>query len=178
MHTRSTRPDITIDNNSAIKPAVVVSTSRSSPPRTRRSSASSVGSVQNLQSAQLHAPPRSISSNRSRSPTPHRPTTGSKQQQHQPQSGDELKKRSRSPTPHRKLLASPNQHQTDLAKQRSRSPTPRANLRSRSPTPRKNIDSSRRNVNEEARSPTYHGKLQEDGRVSLLFYSMRHIFFF
>ncbi|EFN61525.1 GAS2-like protein 1 [Camponotus floridanus] len=161
---RLTRPDITTDINSAIKPAVVVSTFRSSPPRTRRSSASSVGSVQNLQSAQLHAPPRSISSNRSRSPTPHRPTTGSKQQ-HQPQSSDELKKRSRSPTPHRKLLASPNQHQTDLAKQRSRSPTPRANLRSRSPTPRKNID-SRRNANEEARSPTYHGKLQENTRES------------
>ncbi|XP_029176176.1 GAS2-like protein pickled eggs [Nylanderia fulva] len=139
---------------------------RSSPPRTRRSSASSVGSVQNLQSAQLHAPPRSISSNRSRSPTPHRPTASSKQQQHQhqPQSAEELKKRSRSPTPHRKLLASPNQ--TDLAKQRSRSPTPRANLRSRSPTPRKNTDSSRRNVNEEARSPTCHGKLPENGRES------------
>ncbi|XP_011687135.1 PREDICTED: GAS2-like protein 2 [Wasmannia auropunctata] len=137
---------------------------RSSPPRTRRSSASSVGSVQNLQSAQLHAPPRSISSNRSRSPTPHRPTAGSKQQ-HQQQSCDEQKKRSRSPTPHRKLLASPN-HQTDLAKQRSRSPTPRANLRSRSPTPRKNTDSSRRNANEEARSPTYHGKSQENGRES------------
>ncbi|XP_029669719.1 GAS2-like protein pickled eggs isoform X2 [Formica exsecta] len=140
---------------------------RSSPPRTRRSSASSVGSVQNLQSAQLHAPPRSISSNRSRSPTPHRPTAGSKQQQqHQLQSSDELKKRSRSPTPHRKLLASPNQHQADLAKQRSRSPTPRANLRSRSPTPRKNIDSFKRNANEEARSPPYHGKLQENGRES------------
>ncbi|XP_011863106.1 PREDICTED: GAS2-like protein 1 [Vollenhovia emeryi] len=136
---------------------------RSSPPRTRRSSASSVGSVQNLQSAQLHAPPRSISSNRSRSPTPHRPTAGSKQQQHQQQSCDEPKKRSRSPTPHRKLLPSPN-HQADLAKQRSRSPTPRANLRSRSPTPRKNADSSRRNANEEARSPTYHGKPQENGR--------------
>lgn len=174
MHTRSTRLDITTDINSAIKPAVVVSTFRSSPPRTRRSSASSVGSVQNLQSAQLHAPPRSISSNRSRSPTPHRPTTGSKQQ-HQPQSSDELKKRSRSPTPHRKLLPSPNQHQTDLAKQRSRSPTPRANLRSRSPTPRKNID-SRRNANEEARSPTYHGKLQENTRVSLFFYFTRYIF--
>ncbi|XP_018047621.1 PREDICTED: GAS2-like protein pickled eggs [Atta colombica] len=137
---------------------------RSSPPRTRRSSASSVGSVQNLQSAQLHAPPRSISSNRSRSPTPHRPTAGNKQQ-HQQQSCDEQKKRSRSPTPHRKLLASPN-HQTDLVKQRSRSPTPRANLRSRSPTPRKSTDSSRRNANEEARSPTYYGKPQENGRES------------
>ncbi|XP_020300791.1 GAS2-like protein pickled eggs [Pseudomyrmex gracilis] len=133
---------------------------RSSPPRTRRSSASSVGSVQNLQSAQLHAPPRNISSNRSRSPTPHRPTAGSKQQQ----SSEERKKRSRSPTPHRKLLASPN-HQADLTKQRSRSPTPRANLRSRSPTPRterKNTDSARRN--EEARSPTYYGRSQETGR--------------
>ncbi|KAL6254357.1 hypothetical protein P5V15_014405 [Pogonomyrmex californicus] len=137
---------------------------RSSPPRTRRSSASSVGSVQNLQSAQLHTP-RSISSNRSRSPTPHRLTANSKPQ-HQQQSCDEQKKRSRSPTPHRKLLASPN-HQVDLAKQRSRSPTPRANLRSRSPTPRKNIDSFRKNANEEpTRSPTYQGKSQENGRES------------
>lgn len=130
--------------------------------------------MQNLQSAQLHAPPRSISSNRSRSPTPHRPTTGSKQQ-HQQQSCDEQKKRSRSPTPHRKLLPSPN-HQADLAKQRSRSPTPRANLRSRSPTPRKNTDSSRRNTNEEARSPTYHGKPQENGRVSLFSMLRENIF--
>ncbi|RLU24809.1 hypothetical protein DMN91_002899 [Ooceraea biroi] len=136
---------------------------RSSPPRTRRSSASSVGSVQNLQSAQLHAPPRSISSNRSRSPTPHRPTAAgsrAQQQQYQQQSADEQKKRSRSPTPHRKLLASPNQG--DLAKQRSMSPTPWANLRSRSPTPRKNADSSKRN--EELRSPN--GKPQENGRES------------
>ncbi|KAH0956545.1 hypothetical protein HN011_002729 [Eciton burchellii] len=142
---------------------------RSSPPRTRRSSASSVGSVQNLQSAQLHAPPRSISSNRSRSPTPHRPTAvasnRTQQQQHQQQSADEpQKKRSRSPTPHRKLLASPNQG--DLAKQRSMSPTPWASLRSRSPTPRKNADPSRRNANEEPRSPTHHGKPQENGRES------------
>jgi len=164
---------ITTDINSIITPGYCFAT-RSSPPRTRRSSASSVGSVQNLQSAQLHAPPRSISSNRSRSPTPHRPTAGNKQQ-HQQQSCDEQKKRSRSPTPHRKLLASPN-HQPDLVKQRSRSPTPRANLRSRSPTPRKSTDSSRRNANEEARSPTYYGKPQENGRVSLSFILRKKLF--
>jgi len=143
-----------------------LSSFRSSPPRTRRSSASSVGSVQNLQSAQLHAPPRSISSNRSRSPTPHRPTAAGRTQQHQQSTDEPQKKRSRSPTPHRKLLASPNQG--DLAKQRSMSPTPWASLRSRSPTPRKNADPSRRNANEEPRSPTHHGKPQENGRVRIL----------
>ncbi|XP_011144168.1 GAS2-like protein pickled eggs [Harpegnathos saltator] len=132
-----------------------------SPPRTRRSSASSIGScagtMQGPQSAQLHAP-RSISSNRSRSPTPHH--AGSKQQQQpQQQSSDEQRKinRSRSPTPQRKFLASPN-HQADLGKQRSRSPTPRANLRSRSPTSRAELKSG------SAVSPTSHGKAQENGR--------------
>lgn len=135
--------------------------------------------MQNLQSAQLHAPPRSVSSNRSRSPTPHRPTGGSKQQQQHQQSADEQKKRSRSPTPHRKLLASPNQ--ADLAaKQRSMSPTPWTSLRSRSPTPRKNADTSRRNANEEPRSPTHHGKPQENARVrltSVFLLDSVHVFF-
>ncbi|XP_017763092.1 PREDICTED: GAS2-like protein 1 isoform X2 [Eufriesea mexicana] len=132
--------------------------------RTRRSSASSVGScagaVQNQQSTQLHAA-RSVSNNRSRSPTPHQPI--GKQQQ---QPGDEPRKinRSRSPTPQRKFLGSP-AHQSDFGKQRSRSPTPKAQLRSSSPSTKldhgklgTSADSPSRSVNEEARSPTYHGR--------------------
>ncbi|XP_076761693.1 GAS2-like protein pickled eggs isoform X1 [Xylocopa sonorina] len=140
-----------------------------SPPRTRRSSASSVGScagaMQNQQSTQLHAA-RSVSSNRSRSPTPHQPAG-----KHQQQPSDEQRKinRSRSPTPQRKFLASPI-HQPDFAKQRSRSPTPKAHFRSNSPTVKPNtehvrggscVDSPSRILNEDARSPTHHGKHQE-----------------
>lgn len=153
------RSGITTDINSAITPGPLSRFLPRSPPRTRRSSASSIGScagtMQSPQSAQLHAP-RSISSNRSRSPTPHH-AGGKQQQQHQHQPSDEQRKinRSRSPTPQRKFLASPNHQAVDLGKQRSRSPTPRANLRSRSPTSRM-----------EARSPTNHGKPQENGRVS------------
>lgn len=129
--------------------------------RTRRSSASSVGScagtAQNQQSAQLHAA-RSVSSNRSRSPTPHQPV--SKQQQ---SNSDEQRKinRSRSPTPQRKFLGSPG-HQPDFGKQqRSRSPTPRPQLRSNSPKHGSHVDSSARISNEESRSPAHHGRHQE-----------------
>ncbi|XP_015429604.1 PREDICTED: GAS2-like protein 3 [Dufourea novaeangliae] len=135
-----------------------------SPPRTRRSSASSVGScagtVQNQQSTQLHAAARSVSSNRSRSPTPNQPA--GKQQQ------DEQQKkinRSRSPTPQRKFLGSPS-HQ-DFGKQRSRSPTPKPQFRSSSPTTKPEhaktgcADSPKRCFNEDARSPTHHTKHQD-----------------
>ncbi|KOX69634.1 GAS2-like protein 1 [Melipona quadrifasciata] len=132
-----------------------------SPPRTRRSSASSVGScagtAQNQQSAQLHAA-RSVSSNRSRSPTPHQPVS-----KHQQSNSDEQRKinRSRSPTPQRKFLGSPG-HQPDFGKQqRSRSPTPRPQLRSNSPKHGSYVDSSTRISNEESRSPTHHGRHQE-----------------
>ncbi|XP_076682057.1 GAS2-like protein pickled eggs isoform X1 [Andrena cerasifolii] len=116
-----------------------------SPPRTRRSSASSVGSCAGTppqQSTQLHAA-RSISSNRSRSPTPHQPSGK--------QLSDEQRKtnRSRSPTPQRKYLGSPSHQQADFGKQRSRSPTPKPQLRSSSPT-----------IKPE-RSPTHHPKHQE-----------------
>lgn len=136
-----------------------------SPPRTRRSSASSVGScagaMQNQQSTQLHAA-RSVSSNRSQSPT------SKQQQQQQQQFGDEQRKinRSRSPTPQSKLMGSPGQ--SDFRKQRSRSPTPKPQLRSSSPTNRIElgkggcgVDSVGRRLNEEARSPTNHGRHQE-----------------
>ncbi|XP_076624385.1 GAS2-like protein pickled eggs isoform X1 [Colletes latitarsis] len=138
-----------------------------SPPRTRRSSASSVGScagtMQNQQSPQLHAA-RSISSNRSRSPTPHRPA--GKQQQQQPSDEQRKINRSRSPTPQRKFLGSPNHQPNDFGKQRSRSPTPKAQLRSCSPTTKPEhaktgcaLDSPKRSVfNEDARSPTHHAK--------------------
>ncbi|XP_015185441.1 PREDICTED: serine/arginine repetitive matrix protein 2-like isoform X3 [Polistes dominula] len=160
-----------------------------SPPRTRRSSASSVGScagttLQNQQSAaaaatsaptstatattataagtlgQLHAP-RSVSNNRSRSPTPqqtnkhqhyyHHHQQQQQQQQHhhhhhhQQLGEDQQKKinRSRSPTPQRKFFNSPTHHQQVTTttpeysgKQRSRSPTPKVTLGSRSPTPK------------------------------------------
>ncbi|XP_012141434.2 GAS2-like protein pickled eggs isoform X2 [Megachile rotundata] len=127
--------------------------------RTRRSSASSVGScggTQNQQTTQLHAA-RSVSSNRSRSPTPHQP---GKQQQ------DEHRKinRSRSPTPQRKFLASPSHQPADFGKQRSRSPTPKAqNFRSVSPKEHVRtgsvLDSPARSF--EDASPTHHGRHQE-----------------
>nr|XP_012141434.1 PREDICTED: GAS2-like protein 1 isoform X2 [Megachile rotundata] len=127
--------------------------------RTRRSSASSVGScggTQNQQATQLHAA-RSVSSNRSRSPTPHQP---GKQQQ------DEQRKinRSRSPTPQRKFLASPSHQPADFGKQRSRSPTPKAqNFRSVSPKEHVRtgsvLDSPARSF--EDASPTHHGRHQE-----------------
>ncbi|XP_012166513.1 GAS2-like protein pickled eggs isoform X1 [Bombus affinis] len=140
-----------------------------SPPRTRRSSASSVGScagtMQNQQqSTQLHAA-KSVSSNRSRSPTPHQPA-GKQQQQ---SNSEEQRKinRSRSPTPQRKFLGSPS-HQPDFGKQRSRSPTPKAQLRSSSPTTKLEhgkggsyVDSPGRSSNEDSRSPTHHGRHQE-----------------
>ncbi|XP_014616577.1 PREDICTED: GAS2-like protein 3 [Polistes canadensis] len=150
-----------------------------SPPRTRRSSASSVGScagttLQNQQSpatatatatataagtlGQLHAP-RSVSNNRSRSPTPqqtnkhqhylhhHHHHQQQQQQHHHQQLGEDQQKkinRSRSPTPQRKFFNNPSHHQQvtttittpDSGKQRSRSPTPKVTLGSRSPTPK------------------------------------------
>ncbi|XP_046471750.1 GAS2-like protein pickled eggs [Neodiprion pinetum] len=143
-----------------------------SPPRTRRSSASSVGScagagVQN-QSPQ-HQPMslqtnRTISANRSRSPTPH-------QVQQNKHLGEELKKsssRSRSPTPQRKFLGSPSHLGSELNKQRSRSPTPKMNSRSRSPTPKvdnsrigtSGLDPTRKALNEEIRQIKYDGRSQ------------------
>ena len=146
-----------------------------SPPRTRRSSASSVGScaggIQNQPSTQLHAA-RSVSSNRSRSPTPHQPAAGKQQ------TNDEQRKinRSRSPTPQRKFLASPSHQPVDFGKQRSRSPTPKAQqFRSNSPATKGEharigcVDSPSRSLNEDARSPTHHGRHQEikDARKDL-----------
>ncbi|XP_076230912.1 GAS2-like protein pickled eggs isoform X2 [Calliopsis andreniformis] len=133
--------------------------------RTRRSSASSVGSCagatqQNQQSQQLHTT-RSISSNRSRSPTPHQPSGK--------QLSDEQKKinRSRSPTPQRKFLGSPSHQPGDFGKPRSRSPTPKPQFRSSSPTTKAEHDkivcneSPKRTFGEDARSPTHHARHQE-----------------
>ncbi|XP_017893290.1 GAS2-like protein pickled eggs isoform X2 [Ceratina calcarata] len=128
--------------------------------RTRRSSASSVGSCtganQQQSSAQLQAA-RSVSSNRSRSPTPYQ----SSGKQHQLNDEQRKTNRSRSPTPQSKYLTSPN-HQPDFGKQRSRSPTPKPQIRSNSPTIKDHAkDSPIRNFREEDRSPTHHGKHQE-----------------
>lgn len=149
---------------------------RRSPPRTRRSSASSVGScagtMQNQQSA--HAA-KGVSSNRSRSPTPHQLGGNKQQQQQTTTGGDEQRKinRSRSPTPQRKFLGSP-VHQSDFGKQRSRSPTPKAQLRSSSPTTKVDsakggsaADSAGRGLYEEARSPTHHGRQHQEAKVIL-----------
>lgn len=148
---------------------------RRSPPRTRRSSASSVGScagtMQNQQSA--HGAKGGAPSNRSRSPTPHH--LGCGKQQQQATGGDEQRKvnRSRSPTPQRKFLGSP-VHQPDFGKQRSRSPTPKAQLRSTSPTTKVDsaikgggsaVDSAGRSLYEEARSPTHHGRQHQEAKV-------------
>lgn len=145
-----------------------------SPPRTRRSSASSVGScagtMQNQQSA--HGAKGGAPSNRSRSPTPHH--LGCGKQQQQATGGDEQRKvnRSRSPTPQRKFLGSP-VHQPDFGKQRSRSPTPKAQLRSTSPTTKVDsaikgggsaVDSAGRSLYEEARSPTHHGRQHQEAK--------------
>ncbi|KAG7206399.1 hypothetical protein KM043_003761 [Ampulex compressa] len=141
-----------------------------SPPRTRRSSASSVGScagfMQSQPSAQLHAP-RSISGNRSRSPTPHRPASK--------QCAEEQRKinRSRSPTPQRKFLGSPSHQPVDLGKQRSRSPTPKPSLRSASPTVKTDhsraastalLDAAKKPNTEDARSPTHLARCHEPSR--------------
>lgn len=137
---------------------------RRSPPRTRRSSASSVGSC----AGTMQQSAKSVPSNRSRSPTPHH-HPGGKQQA----SSDEQRKtnRSRSPTPQRKFLGSP-VHQPDLGKQRSRSPTPKAvQLRSSSPTAKVEkggsgtVDSAGRSLYEEARSPTHHHGRHQEAKV-------------
>lgn len=132
---------------------------RRSPPRTRRSSASSVGSCAGGAQTQLHAA-RSVSSNRSRSPTPHQPSSGKQQTNDEPRKIN----RSRSPTPQRKFLASPSHQTVDFGKQRSRSPTPKAQqFRSNSPATKgcTVLDSPGRSLNEDARSPTHHGRHQE-----------------
>ncbi|XP_015117006.1 GAS2-like protein pickled eggs isoform X1 [Diachasma alloeum] len=143
-----------------------------SPPRTRRSSVSSVGSCagtvtqQQGQQPQSLQTPRSISNNRSRSPTPHHAA-----RQHL---GDDLKRsgnRSRSPTPQTKFIPSPVRQASDLGnKQRSRSPTPKSNLQTgSSPTPRPEInrcgrtsplDPTRKALNEEIRQVKYDGRSQ------------------
>lgn len=132
-----------------------------SPPRTRRSSASSVGSnsgslapslpstAQHRNSTSTLSPaPRNSESRRSRSPTPRRTLTPN------PPAADRGRNRSRSPTPNYRL--SPGQ-----ARDRSPSPTPRRALtptvasrnRSRSPTPRKpNLKTSRPSTPNQRRS--------------------------
>lgn len=133
-----------------------------SPPRTRRSSASSVGSCAGAipNQSPVHQGNRTVSGNRSRSPTPH----------HQVQNkhlGEELRKslnRSRSPTPQRKHFGSPGHLGGDLNKRRSRSPTPKRNGRSsRSPTPKvdnSRLDPTRKALNEEIRQIKYDGRSQ------------------
>lgn len=139
-----------------------------SPPRTRRSSASSVGSCagtlqsQNQQLLSLQIP-RSISNNRSRSPTPYQANRFL---------GEDVKKvdnRSRSPTPQRKFLTNQTHHSVDAGKLRSRSPTPKSHPRSRSPTPKvgnvkptspRNLDPTRKALNEEIRQVKYDGRSQ------------------
>ncbi|XP_066591048.1 GAS2-like protein pickled eggs isoform X2 [Prorops nasuta] len=113
-----------------------------SPPRTRRSSASSVGSLNALgspQSYHLHASRNANASsfNRSRSPTPHRAGPPMRQPE------EKRTIRSRSPTPQQKLLPnSPGHQQNSFIKQRSRSPTPsshknlQTSSRSTSPNPK------------------------------------------
>ncbi|XP_023287480.1 GAS2-like protein pickled eggs [Orussus abietinus] len=139
-----------------------------SPPRTRRSSASSVGSCAGAMQAlsqQSLSPqaPRTVSASRSRSPTPHRANR---------HLGEELKKpanRSRSPTPQRKFLGSPVHQAVDHGKQRSRSPTPKTGLRSQSPTPRVEgsrstcaspLEPTRKVFNEEVRLARQDGRAQ------------------
>ncbi|XP_033213418.1 GAS2-like protein pickled eggs isoform X2 [Belonocnema kinseyi] len=139
-----------------------------SPPRTRRSSASSVGSCAGTLQSQNQQPlslqiPRSVSSNRSRSPTPHQATR---------HHGEDTKKtgnRSRSPTPQGKHLTNPAHQLSDAGKLRSRSPTPKTNTRSRSPTPKVEngkandpliLDPTRKALNEEIRQVKYDGRSQ------------------
>lgn len=139
-----------------------------SPPRTRRSSASSVGSCAGTLQSQNQQPlslqiPRSISSNRSRSPTPHHANR---------LLGEDMKKsgnRSRSPTPQRKFHGNQTHQSADAGKLRSRSPTPKTNPRSRSPTPKvengkstspRNLDPTRKALNEEIRQVKYDGRSQ------------------
>ena len=117
---------------------------------------------QNQQPLSLQIP-RSVSSNRSRSPTP---------QQTNRHQGEDMKKngnRSRSPTPQRKFLNSPIHQSTDAGKLRSRSPTPKTNPRSRSPTPKvengkascpRILDPTRKALNEEIRQVKYDGRSQ------------------
>ncbi|XP_034939812.1 GAS2-like protein pickled eggs isoform X2 [Chelonus insularis] len=125
-----------------------------SPPRTRRSSASSVGSGAGTTQQQPHSlqTPRSVSNNRSRSPTPHHAA-----RQHL---GEDLTRggnRSRSPTPQTK--GSPVRQVNDLdSKQRSRSPTPKPeNSKSGRVSP---LDATRKALNEEIRQVKYDSRSQ------------------
>lgn len=127
-----------------------------SPPRTRRSSSSSVGS--NSGGLAPSTPP-AITRNRSHSPSqPQQQALGARHANLSPAPG----RRSRSPTPRRTLTPTPttrnrsrsptpNYRLTPGSRNRSPSPTPRRELaptvasrnRSRSPTPRKELKSSR-----------------------------------
>lgn len=125
--------------------------------------------------------PRSVSSNRSRSPTPHQTTR---------HHGEDTKKtgnRSRSPTPQRKHLSNPVHQPSDAGKLRSRSPTPKTNSRSRSPTPKVEngkasdpmiLDPTRKALNEEirqvkydGRSQMYHSRHQDNYQVRFFYHS-------
>ncbi|XP_012253807.2 GAS2-like protein pickled eggs [Athalia rosae] len=156
-----------------------------SPPRTRRSSASSVGScagaaMQNQspqhqqQQQQQQQQQMSLQNNRTVSSPNNRPQSPTPYQVNR-HLGDELRRsnRSRSPTPQRKFLASPGHLGGELNKQRSRSPTPKRSPRSRSPTPRVDgaqfgssgpggsaLDPTRKALNEEIRQIKYDGRSQ------------------
>ncbi|XP_054279939.1 uncharacterized protein LOC128998028 isoform X2 [Macrosteles quadrilineatus] len=125
-----------------------------SPPRTRRSSASSVGS--NSGAGSIAPPPPAITRNRSRSPNTQRNATLS------PGSKDQGR-RSRSPTPRRTLTPTPI---SDRARNRSRSPTPNYRLapnqrnRSPSPTPRRELAPTVASRNR-SRSPTPRKELKQ-----------------
>ncbi|XP_008547458.1 GAS2-like protein pickled eggs [Microplitis demolitor] len=128
-----------------------------SPPRTRRSSASSVGScgstVQQQQQPHSLQTPRSVSTNRSRSPTPHHTT-----RQHLGEDLTRASNRSMSPTPQTK--GSPVHHAAnDLErKQRSRSPTPKSDgAKSGRTSP---LDATRKALNEEIRQVKYDNRSQ------------------
>lgn len=131
-----------------------VSVCSRSPPRTRRSSASSVGS--NSGAGGMTPSPPAITRNRSRSPNSQRITTLSPASR---ASVDrEQGRRSRSPTPRRTLTPTPT---ADRARNRSRSPTPNYRLapgqrnRSPSPTPRRELTPTIASRNR-SRSPTPH----------------------
>ncbi|KAK0079989.1 hypothetical protein PV325_000577 [Microctonus aethiopoides] len=125
-----------------------------SPPRTRRSSASSVGScagtTQPQQQSQILQTPKSMSNNRSRSPTPIHTV------QHLGEDLIQSGNRSRSPTPHTKGTSY--RQVSDLGiKQRSRSPTPKSKVKSGRSSP---LDATRKALNEEIRQIKYDNRSQ------------------
>lgn len=138
-----------------------------SPPRTRRSSASSVGScagtTQPQQQSQILQTPKSVSNNRSRSPTPIHTV------QHLGEDLIQSGNRSRSPTPHTKRTSY--RQVSDLGiKQRSRSPTPKSKVKSGRISP---LDATRKALNEEIRqikydnrSQMYHNRHQDNYQVN------------